>query len=237
LSSEQILTQVDQAIRHGRRLRIEGLNVAKLVHARRDRALMLALEEAEIVHLDGVGVALGGWLLGYPLPPRSAGIDLMLDLVSQAARNNYHVYFLGAAKEVVHETVEVLRRGLPLLTVAGARDGYFTAGEEPAIAEDIRRSGAHLLFLGISSPKKELFVSRWWAALGVAVSMGVGGSFDVICGRVRRAPLRVQRLGLEWLFRLCQEPRRLGYRYFSTNSIFAMLLLREALRLNWRDSG
>jgi N-acetylglucosaminyldiphosphoundecaprenol N-acetyl-beta-D-mannosaminyltransferase len=229
LSPAQIHSRVSDAIRTGGRLRIEGLNVAKLVQARREPALMRALQEAEIVHLDGAGVALGGQLLGYHLPRRRAGCDLMLDLVSQAAREKYRVYFLGATREVVSKIVDELCRRFPDLEVAGARDGYFAPDEEGEIVEEIQRSGTHLLFLGISSPKKELFIARWWSVLGVAVSMGVGGSFDVICGQIKRAPLSMQRMGLEWLFRLWQEPRRLAYRYLSTNMAFGALLLREVL--------
>jgi N-acetylglucosaminyldiphosphoundecaprenol N-acetyl-beta-D-mannosaminyltransferase len=240
---EQILSCVHRAIRTGDTVRVEGLNVAKVIQARRDQTLMGALEEAEVVHLDGVGVALGGRLLGYRMPPRLGGCDLMLDLMTQAVRERYRVYFLGATQEVVSEMAEKLRSRFPGLDVAGIRDGYFGPDEEVAVVDEIRSKRVDLLFVGISSPKKELFIRRWWQELNVKASVGVGGAFDVLSGRVRRAPLYVQRVGLEWLFRLCMEPRRLAYRYLLTNTIFAALLLREALCLNTgrsvraKDSG
>jgi N-acetylglucosaminyldiphosphoundecaprenol N-acetyl-beta-D-mannosaminyltransferase len=228
----QVLSRVHDAIRTSKPVRVEGLNVAKIIQARRDPALMAALEEAEIVHLDGVGVTVGARLLGLRPPPRRTGCDLMLDLMPQAAREGYRVYFLGATHDVVSEMTERLRSSFPGLRVVGARDGYFEAHEEPAVVSEIRSKRADLLFVGISSPQKELFINRWWQSLEVKASLGVGGSFDVISGRIKRAPTFMQRLGLEWLFRLCQEPRRLAPRYISTNATFAALLLREVLGLN-----
>lgn len=231
LSPEQILSRIHGAVRSSDRVRVEGLNVSKIIQARRDRMLLAALEEAEIVHLDGIGVALGGRILGYRLPARRTGCDLMLDLMPQAAREGYRVYFLGATAEVVLQMAARLRCQFPGLQVVGARDGYFNADEEPAVVRDIRSKSVDLLFVGISSPKKETFVNHWWQVLGVKVSLGVGGSFDVLSGRLKRAPKWVQHIGLEWLFRMLQEPRRMAYRYLTTNAIFAALLLGEMVRL------
>lgn len=235
LGPVQVLTRVKQAVRTGNSVRVEGLNVAKIIQARRNKALMTALENADIVHLDGIGVALGGRILGFSLPPRRTGCDLMMDLMPHAAHEGYRLYFLGAKQEVVSEMAERLRRRFPGLNVAGVRDGYFGAEEEKLIVDEIQSKHVDLLFVGISSPKKEIFVNRWWSSLDVKVSVGVGGSFDVLSGRVKRAPLWIQNVGLEWLFRLIQEPRRLAFRYVSTNAIFAALLLREVLSL--RSTG
>lgn len=235
LGPEQVLSRVHQAVRTGDSVRVEGLNVAKIILARRNKALMTALENAEIVHLDGIGVTLGGRILGLSLPQRRTGCDLMLDLMPHAAHEGYRVYFLGATQEVVSEMAERLRRRFPGLNIAGVRDGYFGAEEEELIVDEIQSKRVDLLFVGISSPKKEIFVNRWWSSLDVRVSVGVGGSFDVLSCRVKRAPPWMQRVGLEWLFRLLQEPRRLAFRYLSTNAIFAALLLREILGL--RSTG
>ena len=237
LRPEEVLSRIHGAVRTGDSVRVEGLNVAKIIQAREDRVLMAALEEAEIVHLDGVGVALGGRILGYHLPPRRTGCDLMLDLMPQAARDGYRVYFLGATPEVVSEMVDELRRRFPALQVVGTRDGYFGVDEEALVVDEIRSKNVDLLFVGISSPKKEIFVRRWWRSLGVKASVGVGGSFDVLSCRIKRAPRWVQRIGFEWLYRLFQEPRRLAYRYLSTNAVFAALVLREALGLNANGSA
>jgi N-acetylglucosaminyldiphosphoundecaprenol N-acetyl-beta-D-mannosaminyltransferase len=131
---------------------------------------------------------------------------------------------------VIERVVDLVRVRWPGVRVAGFRNGYYHAEDEPQIAHAIGASYADLLLVGITSPKKELFISRWGAALHVPVCHGVGGSFDVLAGKVRRAPPGWQRLGLEWAFRALQEPRRLGPRYVATNSVFFGLVAAELLR-------
>jgi N-acetylglucosaminyldiphosphoundecaprenol N-acetyl-beta-D-mannosaminyltransferase len=197
---------------------------------RGDVRLARAVAECGLVLADGQSVVWASRLLGAPLPERVAGIDLFTQLLAESARRSFRVYFLGARTGVLDRMLAEVRRRHPRLTVAGARDGYFTAGQEPHIAEQIRASGAHLLFLGMTSPKKELFISRWGQATGANVVHGVGGSFDVLAGVTRRAPGWCQDAGLEWLYRAWQEPRRLGRRYASTNAAFLALVARELLR-------
>jgi N-acetylglucosaminyldiphosphoundecaprenol N-acetyl-beta-D-mannosaminyltransferase len=227
---EDILAQAEAAAAGGGpRLRIEGLNVAKLVEAREGPALMTALQEAELVHADGKGIVLGLAMAGISVP-HCAGIDLMHSLCERAAQRGIGVYLLGARPEIVAAAVERLTHGIPGLVVAGFRDGYFSPEEERDVADGIRTSGARFLFIGMSSPKKEIFLQRHWETLGVGVGMGVGGSLDVISGRLPRAPVWMRQAGFEWLFRLLLEPRRLGWRYLRTNAVYARLLLGLKLR-------
>ncbi|KAB7768830.1 WecB/TagA/CpsF family glycosyltransferase [Xanthomonas maliensis] len=215
-------------------LRIEGLNVAKLIDARAQPALQQALQQAEVVHIDGAGISVGlRWVQQDP-PPRRAGIDLMQDMCGQAARSGAGVYLLGARPAVVAAAAERLRAAWPGLQIVGARDGYFGDAQIPAVVAEIARSGARYLFIGISSPKKEVFLEAHWQALGVPVAMGVGGSFDVLSGMLPRAPRVMQRLGMEWLFRLLLEPRRLAWRYVRTNTLFLLLLLRARTSRRYR---
>jgi N-acetylglucosaminyldiphosphoundecaprenol N-acetyl-beta-D-mannosaminyltransferase len=225
----EILARAAKALGGRGRLRIEGLNVAKLVEARGDPALMAALREAEMVHVDGAGISLGLKALGMAPPERRAGIDLMGDLCGLAAAMDSGVYLLGARPEVVRAAARRLADSTPGLKIVGIRDGYFSAAQEADVVRDIRRSGAGILFIGISSPKKERFLRTHWQQLGVAVGMGVGGSFDVVSGALRRAPNWMQRHGLEWLFRLKQEPARLFARYARTNFCFLWLLVRARM--------
>ncbi|WP_415267656.1 WecB/TagA/CpsF family glycosyltransferase [Acidovorax sacchari] len=229
VAPEELLQRAQAAAEGGARIRIEGLNVAKLVDARAQPLLHQALEEAELVHIDGSGVGIGLHWLGASPPPRRAGIDLMQDLCAQAARSGDSVYLLGARPAVVEAAAARLGATHPGLRIAGVRDGYFTDPEAPGIVQEIRTSGARYLFIGISSPRKELFLQRHWNDLGVALAMGVGGSFDVLSGMLPRAPHWMQRFGMEWLFRMIQEPRRLAWRYLRTNAMFLMLLLRARL--------
>ncbi|MFD1840892.1 WecB/TagA/CpsF family glycosyltransferase [Paracidovorax cattleyae] len=234
VAPEELLQRAQAAADSGARIRIEGLNVAKLVDARAQPLLRQALEEAELVHIDGSGIGIGLRWLGASPPPRRAGIDLMQDLCAQAARSGAGVYLLGARPAVVEAAAARLGAACPGLRIAGARDGYFDDAEAPRIVQEIRASGARYLFIGMSSPRKELFLQRHWPDLGAAVAMGVGGSFDVLSGMLPRAPHWMQRLGMEWVFRLIQEPRRLAWRYLRTNAVFLMLLLRARLSRRYR---
>lgn len=229
ITPAEVLEQATAALGGQGRLRIEGLNVAKLVEARGDPALLAALREAEVVHVDGAGISLGLKALGMVAPERRAGIDLMGDLCGLAAAMGIGVYLLGARPEVVQAAARRLLDRTPGLKIAGIRDGYFAAEQEAEVVQDIRRSGAGILFIGISSPKKERFLQLHWQQLGVAVGMGVGGSFDVVSGVLQRAPIWMQRYGLEWLYRLKQEPARLFERYARTNLCFLYLLVRARL--------
>jgi N-acetylglucosaminyldiphosphoundecaprenol N-acetyl-beta-D-mannosaminyltransferase len=165
-----------------------------------------------------------------------AGIDLFLELLGEASRRRYRVYFLGARPQVLHKMLAEVRRRYPCLVVAGARDGYFNAESEAQVAAEIRESNPDLLFLGMSSPRKELFGARWGTRTGALVVHGVGGSFDVLAGLTRRAPIWWQRYGLEWLYRAAQEPVRLGRRYLTTNTSFVALVAREAIRRRLRGA-
>ncbi|PTS82280.1 UDP-N-acetyl-D-mannosamine transferase [Pseudomonas sp. HMWF032] len=225
LAEQALIEDATRALNGGVRIRLEGLNVAKLIDARATPFLMRALHEAERIHIDGAGIAIGLKWLDIPAPPRCAGIDLMHKLCALAVKTNASVYLLGARTGVVGSAAQRLVSQYPGLRIVGVRDGYFRAEEEAAVVEDIRASGADLLFVGMSSPKKELLLQQYWPQLGVKIGMGVGGSFDVISGELKRAPYWMQKLGMEWCFRLYQEPQRLFWRYIKTNFFYMLLLL------------
>jgi len=224
LTMTQAMDRCRAAIQGGEYLSVGVVNAAKVMTMRRDSQLR------EMVLADGQSVVWASRMLRAPLPERVAGIDLFLELLAEAARKAYRVYFLGARRDVLARMLEEIHRRFPGLQVVGARDGYFGPGEEPAVAEEIRMSEADLLFVGMSSPKKELFLDRWGKTTRARVVHGVGGSFDVLAGLTSRAPLWWQRRGLEWLYRALQEPLRLGPRYLKTNFSFIALVAREALR-------
>lgn len=232
LTTAEVLELADRAVRERRRLLIGVVNAAKLVNMRRDAALREAVRSADLILADGMSVVWAGRLLGCPVPERVAGIDLMIELLKRGDEQRYRVYFLGATREVVEETVARVRRQHPNLELAGFRDGYFSVDAEEQVAAEIRAARPDLLFVAMSSPKKEIFLSRWCGHLDVPVCHGVGGAFDVIAGRVRRAPPGWQRRGLEWLYRLLQEPRRMWRRYLVTNTLFVGLVA-SALARRW----
>ncbi len=238
LSMDETVERVSAAIAERRPLLIGVVNAAKLVTMQRDGLLRESVHSADLTVADGASIVWATRLLGQAVPERVAGIDLMVRLLEQANAHGHRVYFLGARANVLAELLDRIRRNYPNLHIAGARDGYFTAEEEGAVARDIAASRPDLLFVGMSSPKKENFLARWRSHVGPCVCHGVGGSFDVLAGRVRRAPRAWQRCGMEWCYRLLQEPRRLWRRYLVTNCQFAgMLALAMAQRLVRRRGG
>jgi N-acetylglucosaminyldiphosphoundecaprenol N-acetyl-beta-D-mannosaminyltransferase len=226
----QAVARCNETIENREQLSIGVVNAAKIVAMRRNAQLREAVGRSGMVLADGQAVVWASRLLGSPLPERVAGIDLFMELLDESARRGYRVYFLGARPDVLARMLDEVGRRFPDLAVAGARDGYYRAGEEAEIAEEIRLSRADILFVGMSSPRKEMFLGEWGLATKAHVLHGVGGSFDVLARLTRRAPLWYQTHGLEWLYRAWQEPVRLGRRYLTTNVVFLGLVAREYMR-------
>jgi N-acetylglucosaminyldiphosphoundecaprenol N-acetyl-beta-D-mannosaminyltransferase len=230
LTMDQTVERCDDLIRSGGFAQHMAINAAKIVKLRDDEWLRDIVDRCELVNADGQSVVWASRLVGAPLPERVAGIDLMHRLMGLAAERGYPVYVLGARQDVLEQAIARLREQHPGLPVAGYRHGYFGEEETPAVCEAIRASGARILFVAMSTPRKEYFLGDHGPSLGVPFVMGVGGSIDVVAGITRRAPLSWQRLGLEWLYRLLQEPRRMFGRYARTNGTFIWLVGRELLR-------
>jgi N-acetylglucosaminyldiphosphoundecaprenol N-acetyl-beta-D-mannosaminyltransferase len=230
LTTEQVLNCVDEAIRQRGRLLLGVVNAAKIVNMHRDEILGRSVLTADMILADGMAVVWAGRVLRRRLPERVAGIDLMESILARGARQGYRVFCLGATQEILDETVARMQQRYPGIVVAGRHHGYFQPEDEPRLVEQIRASRADVLFAAMSSPKKEQFLARWADDMGVPVLHGVGGAFDVMAGKVKRAPILWQRLGLEWLYRVVQEPRRMWRRYLVTNALFCWLLAREFFR-------
>lgn len=206
------------------------VNVAKVVTMRKDAELAQSVTECDIINIDGMGVVWGARFLGHDVTERVAGVDLFHQLNTMAEKEGFPVFYLGAKGEIVSKTASIMKDAHPDLQIAGYHHGYFW-DDEAAMVESIRKSGAKLLFVAITSPKKENFINKWKDQLGVDFVMGVGGTFDVVAGKVKRAPIWMQKYGLEWLYRVIQEPRRMWKRYLVTNSKFAWLLFKAKLGL------
>ncbi len=226
----QVTRCVEDVLQTGKSLAVGIVNVAKLVNMRRDSILRDSVESSDLVLADGAPLVWLSRLKGTPLPERIAGIDLMLELFKLADERALRVYLLGARREILERVVARAQQDYPGMVLAGRRDGYFSEAEEEGVAGDIRNAHPHFLFVAMSSPKKEIFMKRWAARMNVPVSHGVGGSFDIMAGLTRRAPRWMQRCGLEWSFRILQEPRRMWKRYLITNTIFIILALRDLCR-------
>lgn len=228
LSMEETLVRIEEFIRSGQPHQHVVVNVDKLVKASRDPDLRRIINECALVNADGMPVVWAARLLGKPLKERVAGIDLFEALMRRAGEKGWRVFLLGACEEVVAAVADTYRRRYPDLAIAGWRNGYWTVDEEAQVAAQVRASSADLLFVAISSPKKEQFLGRWQAEMRIPFAMGVGGTFDVAIGRVRRAPRWMRRAGLEWFYRFLQEPRRMFRRYFIDDMAFIWLFIKEA---------
>jgi N-acetylglucosaminyldiphosphoundecaprenol N-acetyl-beta-D-mannosaminyltransferase len=230
LTMDEVLALIDRTISDRSRLQIGVVNAAKIVNMRRDEVLRNDVLSSNIILPDGTSVVWASRILGRPLPERVAGIDLMMGMFRRGNEHRYRIYCLGATDEVLEKATARIAADFPGVELVGQHNGYFTTEEEPAIADEIIAAKPHILLVAMNSPKKEKFLARWNDRLQVPVCHGVGGSFDVMAGKVQRAPEKWQRLGFEWLYRLLQEPRRLWRRYLVTNTLFCGMVLLEFLR-------
>lgn len=233
LTLEESLAQVERWIDSGGGHEQVSLNAQKVVSMAVDPELRRLVRRSDMINADGAGVVLGARMLGIVVPERVAGVDLFLGLMDRAAERGWRPYLLGATQEVLDKVVQAFREQHPGLELAGARNGYFSAEEEPALAQEIRASGADLLFIAMSSPKKERFLERWAAQMQVPYMQGVGGSFDLVAGAVSRAPRFMQEHHLEWAWRLMLEPRRMWRRNVVGSGTF-LLRVAQARLLGYR---
>jgi N-acetylglucosaminyldiphosphoundecaprenol N-acetyl-beta-D-mannosaminyltransferase len=213
------------------------VNVAILMMMRANFRLQRFVERARWVVADGQPLVWASRLAGAPIPERVTGLDLIDALSARAERDGFGVALLGASDDVVQRASAALLAKYPRLRVCAALSGYFADGEARERVRAISRSGAELLFVGMGVPRQERFIEDHFRELGVNVALGVGGSFEVLAGRRRRAPALAQRMGLEWAFRAAQEPERLLPRYVRTNAQFIWLITLELARAGWRKAS
>jgi N-acetylglucosaminyldiphosphoundecaprenol N-acetyl-beta-D-mannosaminyltransferase len=230
LSFDETLKCIDEFVeKSGHHYQI-SINVHKLLSYRSDSAMREVVEHADLLSVDGQPLVWASHLLGTPLKARITGIDLMEALIARSARKGWRVYFLGARPEVVRSVTERYAHEFPQLRIAGSRDGYWTSTEEQGVVDAVCAAKPDMLFVAISSPKKENFIREHLEALNVPFVMGVGGSFDVVAGVTRRAPRWLREIGFEWFWRFLQEPRRMWRRYFVEDARFLSLVARELMK-------
>jgi N-acetylglucosaminyldiphosphoundecaprenol N-acetyl-beta-D-mannosaminyltransferase len=230
LSMEETVSVIDKAIQNGSHINHVAINAAKIVSMQKNPRLYESVVSCDLISADGQSIVWASRLLGKRIPERVSGADLMQKLVRLAYEKKYKCFFLGAKEDIVKKVTEMYSKEYGSEIIAGYRNGYFLAEEEQSIAEQIAGSGTQLLFVAITSPKKENFLHDYRDMLrNVNFTMGVGGTFDVISGLTKRAPLWVQKIGMEWFFRLMQEPRRMWKRYLIGNAKFVWLVFLEMI--------
>jgi len=231
---DQTIHEVEKYIENKGLCQHVVINVSKFVEIQKNPSLKQIINDCDIINADGMPMVWASKLLKLPLSSRVAGVDLFQELIRVCDKKGYKPFFFGATEWVVKEVVQKFKYKYPDLKVAGFRNGYFSEYEASQISAMIKASKADMLFVGFSSPMKEKFLSKWMPEMQVPFCMGVGGSFDIVAGKTRRAPLWMQNLGMEWFFRILQEPKRMWKRYAKTNPIFIWMVLRELVRKDIR---
>ncbi len=231
LSMSETIDKINYAIINNNQIHHCVINAGKVVNMQDDKILKESVINSDIINADGMGVVWAARFLGYKIKERVAGIDLMENLVELSHRENYKCFFLGAKQEVVEKVVNYYTKKYSDKIIAGYRNGYFNEIDEEDVIKQIKKTKANLLFVAITSPKKEIFLNKYKNELNeVSLIMGVGGSFDVISGISKRAPKFMQKIGLEWFFRFIQEPSRMWRRYLIGNLRFLFLILKAFFR-------
>tara|TARA_B100000795_G_scaffold92562_1_gene67665 strand:+ start:80 stop:823 length:744 start_codon:yes stop_codon:yes gene_type:complete len=228
ITMQETLQKVENTILLKKQIHHTVVNAGKIVLMQTDKELAKSVIDAELINADGQAIVWAANLLGHKLPERVSGIDLMEELVKRSFKRGYKCFFFGAKEEVVTKLVNIYNKQYSEDIIAGYRNGYFEKEDEEKIALQIAESGANILFVAMTSPKKEIFLNTYKNNLqNVNFIMGVGGSFDVIAGKVKRAPVWMQNSGLEWLYRVIQEPKRMWKRYLFGNTSFIWLVIKE----------
>jgi len=232
LTSAGALEAIERLVERQRGGTVVTPNVDHVVIAERNEEFRAAYASADLSLADGMPIVWSSRLLGAPLPEKISGSDLVLPLMDRAAARSWRVFLLGAGPGVAQAASERLRRerGVDVVGVAAplVRVGQGESDPEgDAAVEAIRAANPHLVLVAFGAPKQEIWMHRRRDALAPAVLLGVGASLDFVAGRVRRAPRWVSRAGLEWLWRLAREPRRLARRYLVEGARFAAILWRE----------
>lgn len=229
-TKEDILQAAAAWIGEGRRgMTVMPVNVTKLVMMQKDPKVAAALGESAAVIADGFPVYLAAKIVGRPVAERITGVEFMEDLLRLAHRKGFSAFFFGSRQKVLDAVLARVRRELPGVRIAGSRSGYYSPTEEEGIVAAIAKTAPDILLLGLGLPQKEHFVASHRNELGSAVILPVGGAFDVYSGAKKRAPQRVQALGIEWLWRSLYDPSRAAL--VARNAVpFAAIVLRELWR-------
>ena len=219
------LEAIEEFISSGRPHMVVTADSSAVVLARRDSQLREIINSASLVTPDSIGILWAARRFGNPLPERVSGVDLAESLCERAVGLGHRVFLLGAAPGIAEKAAEKLKERHPGLIIAGTHHGYFRQSESEAVIDEVRAAKPDLLFVAMGIPLQEKWIHQHLEELGVPVSMGVGGTLDVLAGKARRAPKWVQRIGLEWFYRLASNPRKI--RKCSTLPVFVYLVLKH----------
>jgi len=236
LTKEDFLYIIQNGIKSGKRISQFGVNSDTINTIVRNEEYKQLINKADLIHIDGMSVLWALRLFGYSVPERVATPDLADDVLALADREKMKVFLFGAKEEVLILCRQNIEKRYPNLDIVGSRNGYYSPGEVNSIYNQINLAAPDILFLGMSSPQKELFYTSCGNNLKALYILGVGGFFDILSGIIKRAPLWMQKTGFEWLFRLIQEPKRLWKRYLIGIFQFLWLTTKEKFRRTFKKN-
>ena len=210
VTMKDAVEHIEQSIENGAPTLVATANAEMIMRATYDEELLRILNNADLVVPDGAGTVWAAHHLGHNMPERVAGYDLAQELMKIAAAKGQRIFFFGSAPGVAEKAKAKAETLYPGINIVGTRDGYFSAADEQTIITAIKTAKPHILLAALGVPKQEKWLAAHLAELGVPVSMGVGGTLDVMAGVMKRAPLWMQKAKLEWLFRGLMQPKRIG---------------------------
>lgn len=228
VTMEEALAKVEEYIAGKKPRHIITLNAEIIYRAQKEPRLKTVINQADLVTPDGAGVVWASQKLGHPLPERVTGIDLMLKIAQRANEKGWKLYLYGAAPGVAEQAAQNLKKNFKDLKIVGTKHGFISSDEMGDLIDHIQAQRPDVLFVALGAPRQEYWIREHLEELQVPVCMGVGGSFDVIAGRLKRAPKIFQELKLEWLYRLLQEPKR--FKRMLALPKFVLKILQETRR-------
>jgi len=234
LSRSEFLSIIQSGLKDNKKLVQIGINSASVNESVKNSEFRQAINSADLVNIDGISVLLALRFLGFKVPERVATPDLADDIIAMSEKEGFSIFLFGATESTVILCDKRLKVDYPKLKISGRRNGFYTVSEEKSIIDLINKSKPDILLIAMPSPKKEIFFHKYGNQLNARYILGVGGYFDVMAGLTRRAPRWIQTLGLEWLYRFVQEPRRLWRRYLVGNIKFIWLASQEKI-MNLRN--
>ena len=231
VTMQETLDKIEKCIEANQQIHHSVVNAGKVVLMQKNADLKKSVLDADLINADGQAIVWAASFLGMYLPERVAGIDLMENLVALSFKKGYKCFFFGAQDRVVNKLIHKYSKLYSKEIIAGFRGGFYNSVDEKDIVNEIASSGANILFVAMSSPKKEIFLNIFKYQLrNINFIMGVGGSFDVVSGEIKRAPIFMQKNGFEWLYRLIKEPSRMWRRYLIGNLKFIIIIIKSFIR-------
>jgi N-acetylglucosaminyldiphosphoundecaprenol N-acetyl-beta-D-mannosaminyltransferase len=229
VTMDELIDKIDEFIVSGKPHKLVLLNPYIVLEAKKHHDYGDYIRNCDIITADGVGLLMAAKLFGKPFPQRVTGTDFMPAIARLASEKGYSMYLLGAAPGIAQKAAEKLVKQFPGLKIAGVQHGYFTAEEEKTVIEGIKKAKPDILVVCMGVYIQEMFIEKYYKELGIPLSFGNGAALDFVSERVKRAPLWMQKRGLEWFFRFMQEPGRMWKRYLIGNVVFLWLTLKEYL--------